>query len=673
MSNRKTKLLKFGGRSLSRLINLVKSTSELKYDPPDALARLKEADPCILAGWHGQFMMLPLFRPEGVRVSAMVARHGDAELIGQAMAAQGVELIRGAGAGGRKRDRGGLAALRASVEALKGGSSLVMTADIPPGPARISGAGIVIIARMSGCPIVPAAAATSRFTSFDTWSRLTLNLPFSTIGLAIEDPIQVPADADAAMVEKKRQEVEAALNRATERAYALAGADINRAMPLDRLAAANPPPPGTALKIYRAGTRTLRSMVPSLLRYRARRGKEDLTRSQERLGIARQARPDGRLLWFHAASVGETNAILPLITSILDDLPDAHVLLTTGTTTSSALADQRLPDRAFHQFVPLDVPDYARRFFEYWQPEIGVFTESDIWPNLILEASSQGIPLALINARMSPRSLKRWRKRAKIGRALFSRFSVVLTQNHSIARVVRYLGAPEIIIAGNLKFDAPAPVVDETALASLKSEIGGRPIFLAASTHAGEDETIADAHAALRRKFPELLTIIVPRHPDRGANIAALLRERGLTTGQRSQNEPLTPDTEIYVADTIGELGTFYRLAQVAFIGGSLIEHGGQNPMEAVAHDTCIISGPHYYNFSDAFDALKSAKAIDIVEDAGQLADKVSSLLYDEQHATRRRRAGQKVLDGLGGAMKITKAELLKLLAKNRTECRGVQ
>ncbi len=419
MARTKTTVVRFGGRTLARLIKHVAKTSAISFEPPDLRARLRATHPCIIASWHGQFMMLCQLHPGDVKVSAMVARHGDAELIAEALAQFNTDLIRGAGAGKRKRDRGGASALRAAVKALNDEASLVMTADIPPGPARVAGIGIITIARMSGRPIVPVAAATSRFKSFDTWSRLTVNLPYSKMVFVGGDPIHVPRDADDATLEGLRLKLEAALNDATARAYELAGADIKRATPLDQLAALSPPPPGTALKIYRTAVSMLRPAVPLLLTMRERHGKEDKARRGERLGFAGRRRPEGKLIWVHAASVGETNAVLPLIDEILNADAMAHVLLTTGTTTSATLAGRRLPERAIHQFIPLDVPAYAARFLDHWRPDLSIFTESDIWPNLVFAASERAIPMALINARMSPKSMKRWRRNAHIGRPLF--------------------------------------------------------------------------------------------------------------------------------------------------------------------------------------------------------------------------------------------------------------
>ncbi|MBN9247486.1 MAG: DUF374 domain-containing protein [Hyphomicrobium sp.] len=666
MAETKKTLLRLGGQTLARLIRHVASSSKTIHEPPDLMERLSDTHPCIVACWHGQFMMIATLRPENVKISAMVARHGDAELISETLKAIDVDLIRGAGAGWRKRDRGGAAALRSSLQVLAEGHSLVMTADVPPGPARVAGAGIITIARMSGRPIVPVALATKRFASFDTWSRLTINLPYSTLAAVAGDPIEVPSTADSAMMEQKRVELETALNSATLRAYELAGADIKRATPLDVLAANSAPAPGFILKTYRAGTAALRPAVPLLLNMRGQQGKEDPSRRGERLGFAGQPRPEGQVVWIHAASVGETNAILPLIDSLLDANPHIHVLLTTGTKTSAEIAGRRLPPRALHQYVPLDVPHYVNRFLDHWKPSISIFTESDIWPNLVLGTAERGIPLVLVNARMSPRSINRWRKYAGVGRPLFSRFAAVLSQNPQITRAMKRLGAPNVITAGNLKIDSPPPPVNIDALAALRNAVGQRPLFLAASTHPGEDTMIAAAHSLMRREIEGLLTIIVPRHPERGGGLAASLGGLGLRTQLRTRSYTPDSNTEIYVADTIGELGTFYSISPVALVGGSLVEHGGQNPIEAVRLGSCVLTGPFTHNFRDAYTALFREGGAVEVRSSDDIARQVTLLLADQAAAKRMRHGADLALQSMGGALAKTLGAIQPLLEKQR-------
>ena len=656
---------RLSGQGLARLIRLVARTSSIVTEPPDLKAQLRAAHPIILATWHGQFMMTCQLKPDDVPVSAMVARHGDAEFIGEAMAAFGVDLIRGAGAGERKKDRGGAYALRASVSALVGGagrpsSSLVMTADVPPGPARRAGEGIITIARLSGCPIVPVAAATTHYKAFRTWSRLTINLPFSKLAFVGGRPISVPRDADADLLEKLRLELENSLNAIMARAYQLAGADPARATPPNLNS--TPGRPGSLLKTYALAMSAAEHLSGRLLAYRERRGKEDGTRLDERRGIAIVARPSGPLVWVHAASVGETNAVLPLIEDMIKVRPDLHVLLTTTTVTSAAVAAKRLPSRALHQFIPLDTPRYSGRFLEHWQPDLAIFTESEIWPNLILAISDRRIPLGLVNGRMSPKSFKLWKRISGMADQLFGRFDVILAQNEKLARWFRDVGGRQVIPVGNLKADAPPPPVEPAKLAQFREALAGRACFLAASTHDGEEAIIASAHQELAREFAGFCTIIAPRHPQRGAVIAQALEAQGFKVARRSQGELFSVDTDIYIADTIGELGTLYAACRVAFVGGSLVERGGQNPIEAIALGCALLTGPSTYNFRDEYGALFKAGGVVEVKSSAELASTVAKLIADPAGSLSLNERAVHALSELKGALPRSLALLLPLL-----------
>jgi 3-deoxy-D-manno-octulosonic-acid transferase len=661
------KLNRLAGRALASMISLVKRTSRAVYEPENALVRLAGDHPCIVAVWHGQFMMSSGFRPSPeTKVAAMVARHGDAELIGAAMARFGVELIRGAGAGGRRKDRGGAYALRQAVRYLKDGYSIVMTADVPPGPARRAGMGIVMMARLSGRPIVPCAAATSRFKSLNTWSRMTINLPGSKLAYVAGDQIWVPPDAGETELEVARAQLERALNAATARAYAIAGADLARATPHGTDAAAPPAAPDFRLKAYRTSMSLLRPFTPLLLKLRERSGKEDPRRRGERLGIASMARPNGVLCWVHAASVGETNAVLPVIEALGNARPDLNFLLTTGTVTSAGLAARRLGPRAVHQYVPLDAPEYAARFLEHWKPDLAVFTESEIWPSLILETSACNIPIALVNGRLSHRSRRRWQRNKTTAMPLFGRFNIVLAQNDRLAQGFSALGARNVHSVGNLKIDAPPPPVDLNELERLKAALGERPVFAAASTHEGEEETIAAAHRALTRQFENLCTIIAPRHPERGTALAETLKNLGFNVAQRSLGAVPGPRTDIYIADTIGELGTLYALAPVAFIGGSLIDRGGQNPIEAVRHGVAVLTGPHWQNFRDAYRTLLRHDGAIEIKSSADIAAAVTKLFESPAELQRMRAGATQALSTLSGALDKTVAALLRYLPDER-------
>ncbi len=666
--NKNAALKRIAGRSLARLMRFVHRTSEIVSEPENAVDALAAGHPLIMASWHGSPMMLPFLRPPGVPVKVLVARHGDGDIMGEAMAQFGVELIRGAGAGGKKRDKGGLHALRGAVRALKDGASVVMTADVPPGPARRAGPGIIMIARLSGCPIVPVAAATSRYKAFDTWSRMTLNLPFSKLAYVAGAPIFVPADADEGMVNACRIRLEKALDQVTLRAFDLAGANPARATPVLDAPGSPPAEPKFLLKAYRVATNVIRPAVPLLLKIREQQGKEDGRRRAERYGEAGAARPEGLLAWFHAASLGETNAILPVMDGLAAARPSLGFLLTTGTVTSAALADRRLGARAIHQYVPLDSPRYARAFLDHWRPDLAVFTESEVWPNLILETAERHVPLALVNARMSKKSFARWRRHRGVAWPLFNRFDIVLAQNEQLARRFGELGARKVITAGNLKIDAPAPEANMKELERLRSALGRRPLFLAASTHEGEERMIAEAHRRLAREIEGLCTIVAPRHPERGTGVAEALKGLGLSVSQRSLGALPDSRSDIYIADTVGELGTLFALSRMAFIGGSLVDKGGQNPIEAVRHDTAVLTGPYWSNFQDAYRALLRHKGAIEVRSAEELAAVVAMLFRDETELARLRAGAMTAVCSMSGALERTLEALLVYLPQNERQ-----
>ena len=654
----------FGSAIAAAYIRLVYNTSDVTRDPPDTDAKLFSEHPQIFAMWHGQFGMLPKIKPDRpADVAAMVARHGDAELIGAVLKRFGMWLIRGAGAGRRRRDRGGAVAFRGALTALQHGTTVAMTADFAPGPARKAGDGIVMLAKLSGRPIVPCAMATSRFIALKSWSAFTINLPFSKLGIVVGDPVRVPEDADSATLEAARIALERGLNQATARAYDLAGA-IDPLSPQAQLKAAKP---AFAIRAYRALTRYAAPLAPLMLAWRTRIGKEEPARRPERYGKASIDRPAGFLAWFHAASVGETNAVLPVIEAIAAEHPEINLLLTTGTVTSAKLARARLPEGAVHQYVPLDNQDYVRRFLKHWRPDLAVFVESEIWPNLVLETSTLHIPLVLVNGRMSFRSFRRWRGRPGLSRPLFSAFNLVLAQNERMAQRFAALGTPRAVPVGNLKADAPPPPVELAGHKKLAAALAGRTVWLAASTHPGEDNIAAVAHLAMKKARPDLLTVIVPRHPERGPFIARLLAGADLNVTLRSEGKLPEAGTDIYIADTIGELGLFYNLVPVALIGGSLVPHGGQNPVEAIKLGAAVVTGPHWRNFADTYEELLASGGAVQVSDAQSLATTALLLLENAQARGRIMSRAEGAIARLGGALPRTISELEQFLPPKAT------
>ena len=648
------------GSVLARYVRYVRRTSRGIPEMDEIVAAHVKHHPCIVGMWHGEFMLLPLIKPSDRPTDIMLARHSDAAFLGEALKRFDMQLIRGAGAAGRNKDRGGAHAYRSAIQALRDGRAVAMTADVPGGQARKAGLGIVMAAKQSGRAILPVAIATKRYLALNTWSRMKINLPHSSLGFAVGPIVRVPREATPEELEGYRQEVEDSLNLATQQAYDRAGGDLSRAVP--GTSGAKRTKPGLWLKSYRTGTSLARPIAPLLLGLRARRGKEEPLRRNERLGQPRIKRTAGRLAWFHAASVGETNAILPLIAALAQKRPSLSFLLTTGTVTSAKLAAQRLGPRAVHQYAPLDAPEYVAGFLDHWRPDLAVFTESEIWPNLILESSARSIPLALVNGRMTKRSFRRWRRNPSFAHPLFSRFELVLAQNEALARRFTTLGAPCAISAGNLKVDAPPPLVDDVEFERLRPALQGRPLLMAACTHEGEDGIVADAHRRLASSFPGLCTIIAPRHPQRGSAIAGMLKDRRFSVAQRSLGQLPDHTSDAYVADTIGELGMLYKLAPVAFIGGSLVDRGGHNPIEAMRLGAVVLVGPHWQNFPDAYDALiKNGGAI-VVRSAEEIAGAARMLLSDASALDNMRSRADAALDTISGALPRTIEALLQYL-----------
>ncbi len=422
-------------------------------------------------------------------------------------------------------------------------------------------------------------------------------------------------------------------------------------------------PGGLSVAFYRGLTGALAPAVPVLLHKRIALGKEDPVRLAERRGVASRPRPEGRLIWIHGASIGESLAVLPLVARLLEK-SDRSVLVTTGTVTSAQLMEQRLPPRAFHQYVPVDLQRHVARFFDHWRPDLALFVESELWPNLLLEAQRRAVPLALINARLSSQSFAGWRRASGLARRLFSAFDVCLAQDETIARRLSALGAHDVRITGNLKADAPSLPVDESALSALRKAIGERSVFLAASTHDGEEAAVLDAAHAANKSGA--LTVVVPRHDDRGAAVQSLITSRGFATCRRHKESLPGSDTEVYVADTMGELGLFYSIAQVAFLGGSLIPHGGQNPLEAARFSVPVLAGPHTGNFAEAYRAIFGGQGAGRVSSGQELAMLVANLVGDRAHARLLGQRAKSAVDALGGALALTVDAAEQLLAHAR-------
>jgi 3-deoxy-D-manno-octulosonic-acid transferase len=420
------------------------------------------------------------------------------------------------------------------------------------------------------------------------------------------------------------------------------------------------------LHAYRLLTGVAIPLVDLLIAYRLKHGKENAARLSERRGKAAIARPSGPLVWLHGASVGELTAVLPLIDRL--NAHDFTLLVTSGTVTSAALAEKRLPPDVIHQFAPIDVPQFVDRFLDHWKPNLALFVESDLWPNLVMSSAARRIPLILINGRMSEGSFKRWKFAPRTAGALLRRFDLCLAQSAADAARYSGLGAPRISTTGNLKLDAPAPPAAADALKALQGAIGTRPVIAAASTHPGEEAAMIDAHRKLKHTFPGLLTLLAPRHPERGPGIVDIAKVAGFTAPLRSRGELPDARTEIYVADTLGELGLLYRLAPLVFMGGSLVGHGGQNPIEAIKLGAAVLHGPNVWNFAEIYSALDAAGGAEPVTDSGKLAVRVGALLKDVAARKRLTEAAVTALSTLMGALDRTAAALDPYLMELRLQ-----
>lgn len=421
---------------------------------------------------------------------------------------------------------------------------------------------------------------------------------------------------------------------------------------------------GTLYSIYRAASSALTPLLRPYLKRRAVKGKEDPARLDERFGHADRPRPEGQLIWLHGASVGETLSALPLLRALLEANPDAHALFTSGTVTSAGLLAERLPKRAFHQFMPLDQPAAIKRFLDHWKPNLALWIESELWPNTLEAIREAGIPAALVNARLSEKSFAQWKRARGLSERMLSAFSLALAQTEETGQRLEALGARGVSVTGNLKAAAgPLPAAPD-ALAQLKEMIGQRPVFAAASTHPQEEEMLGRVYLKLKETWPDLLMVLAPRHPERGSEIAETLRGQGLAVSRRAARVRVMAETNVYLMDTIGELGLLYRTAPFAYVGGSLVAHGGQNPLEAARLGLPVLHGPHVFNFRGEYDELGTAGVAREVADEAALAAAAAAWLSAPDTATELGAQAQRIAELGAGAFDAAKAQLAPLLTK---------
>jgi 3-deoxy-D-manno-octulosonic-acid transferase len=421
-----------------------------------------------------------------------------------------------------------------------------------------------------------------------------------------------------------------------------------------------------ALRAYRLFSAAMTPLTPLFLARRQRLGKEHGLRLGERRGVSAKGRPHGPLVWLHGASVGELISVLPIIERI--HAREVNLLVTSGTVTSGGLAEQRLPRDVIHQFVPIDVPYFVRRFLDHWEPDLALFVESELWPNIMIETSRRAVPMILINGRLSANSFRRWQHAPATIGDLLRRLDLCLARTPADADRLSELGARHVVTTGDLKLDGPAPPADRDKLAALQRAVAGRPLIAAASTHEGEEAAMIDAHLKLRANFPNLLTVIAPRHPERGESVAELAQAAGLAARLRSRGELPDVTTEIYIADTVGELGLIYRLAPIVFIGGSLIKHGGQNPIEPAKLGATILHGPHVANFAEIYAALDEAHGAELIVDATKLTAGLAAMMAQPDVRAGVADAAYRTVTALGGALERTLASLDPYLMQLRLQ-----
>jgi 3-deoxy-D-manno-octulosonic-acid transferase len=360
-----------------------------------------------------------------------------------------------------------------------------------------------------------------------------------------------------------------------------------------------------------------------------RRAGVPVTRAHEKLGHAtEERRGSGPFVWFHAASVGESLSVLSLIGRMGEMLPRARFLITSGTATSAQMVEKRLPPRCVHQFAPLDAPGPLKRFLVHWRPDAAIFVESEIWPQMLRRTRARGAKMALVNARLSAKSVATWKKAPTTARYVFDVFDLILTQNDEMAQAMVNMNAPpERVARGvNLKsLSTPLPK-DPALLARVRTALKGRPVWVAASTHKGEEEIVLRAHQSLLAQHPDLLLILAPRHPDRSAEVQRLVTGAGLTSVLRSRGD-FPRSEQVYLADSLGELGSWYDLTGIVFLGGSLLPVGGHNPYEVAQSGAAVLSGPHVFNFAETYAELTARGAVTTVADADALTSAVLDLL----------------------------------------------
>ncbi|MBS1079709.1 glycosyltransferase N-terminal domain-containing protein [Gluconobacter kondonii] len=543
----------------------------------------------VVAFWHRSLTLSPALwfwarsQEPRLQLRVLISRNPDGMLIADVVRPWGIIGIHGSSSKNGK-NKGGAAVLRTALKELQGGAIVGITPDGPRGPAEHVQPGAVALSRLAGCAVVPVGMACTSLR-LPSWDGLAFPLPFGRGALILGEPLFQPGAPD----------LQNALNTLSGRAESIQRHHQS----------------GVSEHLWRLTGTLLAPALTVMLRIRLQKGRELPDRLRERMGLGDTRRPAGRILWLHAASVGETLCALPLAEALLDARPELTLLFTTATVTGSEIVARHpfFGKRIIHRFIPHDVPRWLRRFLNLWQPEGAVFVESELWPGIIAACSDRDIPVMLVNGRLSDRSSRRWDRLRGPARRMMGRLSWVAARGPEDAARFRALGASPVYEDGDLKQDAPPLPYDEAEYNRLKALFGERPIFVAASTHPGEENLVLQAAESARTLQPDLLTILVPRHPTRGAELA----ER-FSLPRRSSRQDPTPQTPVWLADTLGELGLFYRLADRCFLGNSLIgKGGGHNPFEPLRLGVPTATGPKMENWREAMATVSDT--IQIVND----------------------------------------------------------
>lgn len=414
--------------------------------------------------------------------------------------------------------------------------------------------------------------------------------------------------------------------------------------------------------LYKNMTMLMKPLVSSHIQKRLEASKEDPHRIQERYGRATKPRPSGPLIWFHAASVGEARSILPLIPLILKLHERFEILVTTGTMASAQMMEKELPQRCRHQYNPFDVTEWVHGFLDHWRPQLALWVESELWPNLLKQTKAWGIPIILLNGRLSDRSYERWQWGRFIIGDLLACFDLCMAQSPEDQKKLEALGAAPVVCPGNLKYASPPLDYDPGVYASLAKTLSGRRLWVAASTHEGEETHILKVHKNLKKEFPDLLTILIPRHPARTPEILERIRKEGLYWSQRSGNQQIAASTELYVVDTWGELGVFFKLAPMVFIGGSLVPVGGHNIIEPAHFQCAILHGPHMFKCRDIAETFKTQQAAISVETEQDLVGHLRALLQDEALCVAYQQKAKTLAEAHGKVMETIVQDLMPYL-----------